>query len=123
MKIKYFDRICDKALELTDIYVRFEKRRKGEVVEVKVAVINIMSRYYAFSSVYLGKLFGNHHATILYHLKDHESRYMYVPSYAELFEELKKYTMSIGEDSVNLNTAIELMKSSLTIPHDEANIL
>jgi hypothetical protein len=48
---------------------------------------------------------------------------MYVPSYAELFEELKKYAMSIGEDSVNLNTAIELMKSSLTIPQDETNIL
>jgi hypothetical protein len=123
MKIKYFDRICDKALELTDIDVRFEKRRKGEVVEVKVAVINIMSRYYAFSSVYLGRLFGNHYATILYHLKDHDSRYMYVPTYAELFEELKKYAMSIGEDSVNLNTAIELMKSSLTIPQDEVNIL
>jgi hypothetical protein len=123
MKIKYFDRICDKALELTDIDVRFEKRRKGEIVEVKVAVINIMSKYYAFSSVYLGRLFGNHHATILYHLKDHDSRYMYVPSYVELFEELKRYAMSMSEDSVNLNTAIELMKSSLTIPQNEVNIL
>lgn len=123
MKIKYFDRICDKALELTDIDVRFDKKREREIVEVKVAVINIMSRYYAFSSVYLGRLFGNHHATILYHLKDHASRYMYVPSYVELFEELKKYAMSISEDSINVNTAIELMKSSLTIPKNEVDVL
>ena len=123
MKIKYFDRICDKALELTDIDVRFQKSRKNEVVEVKVAVINIMRKYYAFTSVYLGRLFGNDHATILYHLRDHQSRYMYVPSYAELFEELKKYAMSITEDSVNISKAMELMESSLKIPQHEDSVL
>ena len=123
MKIKYFDRICDKALELTEIDVRFQKTRKNEVVEVKVAVINIMRKYYAFTSTYLGRLFGNDHATILYHLRDHESRYMYIPSYAELFEELKKYAMSISEDSVNINKALQLMESSLTIPQYEDNVL
>lgn len=123
MKIKYFDRICDKALELTDIDVRFQKSRKKEVVEVKVAVINVMHKFYGFSTVYLGKLFGNDHATIIYHLRDHDSRYMYVRIYAELFDELRRYAMSITEDSINVVNAIQLMESALKIPQYENSIL
>jgi hypothetical protein len=96
---KEYQKLVEKARELTDLDITYARSRRFEIVLVKAGICNIMSRYYGYTTTLIGSLMGFHHSTVIYHLQKHSDRYLNEEQYSETYDELTKF-ISRAEDSI-----------------------
>lgn len=110
MTKEQFEKLINEAQDVTGIDILKTKSRKIEVVDAKVAVVNIMRKFYGTSmQVTANMLRYTHHTTILHHERDHSARYRFRPQYADVYDELCNRCVS-RNTAINVNEIINLMK-------------
>lgn len=110
MNKEQFEKLINETLDVTGIDILKTKSRRIEVVDAKVAVVNIMRKFYGTSMQLTADMLKyTHHTTILHHEKDHSARYRFRPQYADVYDELCKRCVS-RNTAINVNELVKIMK-------------
>lgn len=89
--------------------------RKGPYVRIRASIIVSMMKHFGTKSVEMAEAFNIDHTSVLHHKKNHAGRYQSDDDYAEIFDEISKYAISVraelvGEDSTELPKVVSLIR-------------
>lgn len=104
-----------KAKELTDLDITYAKSRRFEVVMVKACVANILSRYFGYTTLLIGKLIGMHHSTVIHHLRNHSDRLRQEDEYSELYDQLSKYTSNNDTAPMDVDGIVSALRACMCV--------
>lgn len=112
--VSTYEQLVLSAKSHTGVDLRYQRMRKREVVLVKSAVMNVLVRHYGATLTDTAKLFNNHHATVIYHLNNHDHMVEYEPVYSDIYHTIARTSISSFDD-MDVEYYINLIKESLAI--------
>jgi len=83
-----YDQLCDAGISLRKIDIRKTRRKTGDLVRIRFAIGNILTKQYGLTTTEVGKLMGRDHSTIVHYRRLHTSRYRSDDEYAHLYDTL-----------------------------------
>jgi hypothetical protein len=88
-------KLKDKVIEIYGIDVS-TRCREGKIPIARGAVSVILVKYFGHSIIEVGRAAGLDHSTVIYHMREHEGRYLHNNFYASLYDTLCSFAMSEG---------------------------
>lgn len=96
-----FDHLCEAGINLRKIDIRKTRKKTGDLVRIRFAIGNILTKQYGLTTVEVGKLMGRDHSTIVHYRGLHRHRYKSDDEYAHLYDTLS----TIASNFANPNSA------------------
>jgi hypothetical protein len=88
--MQLFDQLCEAGISLRKIDIRKTRRKSADVVRIRFAIGNILTKHYGMTTVEVGRLMGKDHTSIVHYRKLHKSRYRSDDEYALLYDNLSR---------------------------------
>jgi len=102
-KSEVFNGLCEYAVEVTGIDIRYAKGRREEYVRLRAAIMVILMNYYGVTTTLAGHFFNRDHTTAVHHKANHPWRYKSDDEYAYLYDELVKHVLLCKRNQVDLD--------------------
>jgi hypothetical protein len=83
-----FDQLCDAGISLRKIDIRKTRRKTGDLVRLRFAIGNILTKQYGLTTTEVGRLMGRDHSTIVHYRGLHTARYRCDDEYAHIYDTL-----------------------------------
>lgn len=106
-----FDQLCEAGINLRKIDIRKTRKKTGDLVRIRFAIGNILTKQYGLTTTEVGKLMGRDHSTIVHYRNLHRSRYKCDDEYAHLYDTLSTIANSItNPNTANIDDVVDLIK-------------
>ena len=106
-----FDQLCDAGIGLRKIDIRNTRKKTGDLVRLRFAIGNILTKQYGFTTTEVGRLMGRDHSTIVHYRGLHTARYRSDDEYAHLYDTLSGLASKLADPgSANIDDVVDLIK-------------
>lgn len=109
--MQLFDQLCETGINLRQIDIRKTRKKTADVVRLRFAIGNILTKQYGLTTTQVGKLMGRDHSTIVHYRILHTSRYRSDDDYAYLYDQLSGVASNLqNPDSATIEDVVEMIR-------------
>lgn len=106
-----FDQLCDAGISLRKIDIRKTRKKTADLVRIRFAIGNILTKQYGLTTTEVGRLMGRDHSTIVHYRGLHTARYRSDDEYAYLYDALSGIASNLVDPGAeNIEDVVQLIK-------------